>query len=352
MAIALSSLFFPSLAQADTYWNASGNNIYNTNTGYVGLGTSSPGMPLDINFNEGIYLGTSHDMWLTIGNNNVYLRAAVQDKDLNFQVNDGGTIKTAVTVDGPTSYLGIGTESPQSALDIRSDSGLRLGDDQDLLVTSSVDGDITFKAAAQDQDVSFQINDGGTTKTAIFVDASENKVGIGLTNPGAHLEIKDDSYGAGENMLQIGDDTYFADIDQSNVLGLYGVSDSSFGRIKFGSGGPVVGSKNGSSAFRVDGTLIAEEIIVQSDAWADYVFDNGYNLRPLNEVERYIEENGHLPDVPSAEEVSEGGVNVGEMNKILLQKIEEQTLYTLGLKKENNELKARLDKLENVSNQN
>lgn len=68
-------------------------------------------------------------------------------------------------------------------------------------------------------------------------------------------------------------------------------------------------------------------------AWADYVFEADYKLKSLSEVEVYIKQNGHLPDVPSAEEVAANGIELGEMNKILLQKIEELTLYIIELEK-------------------
>ncbi|NOY48530.1 MAG: TMF family protein, partial [Chlorobi bacterium] len=63
--------------------------------------------------------------------------------------------------------------------------------------------------------------------------------------------------------------------------------------------------------------------------------------------ENYINQNKHLPDVPSAKEVEEEGVNLGEMNAVLLQKIEELTLYMIEMKKENKELKQRIEVLEN-----
>lgn len=72
--------------------------------------------------------------------------------------------------------------------------------------------------------------------------------------------------------------------------------------------------------------------------WSDFVFDRDYDLMTLKEVESYIKENGHLPDVPSAEEVKANGVEVGEMNAILLQKIEELTLYIIELEKKIEEL--------------
>ena len=101
---------------------------------------------------------------------------------------------------------------------------------------------------------------------------------------------------------------------------------------------------DGSDTYRlsVAGKVRAEAVKVYTD-WADYVFEKDYKLPTLKEVEAYIEENGHLKDIPSAEEVEENGIDVGEMNKLLLQKIEELTLYAIELKKE-------IEELKNVSN--
>lgn len=78
-----------------------------------------------------------------------------------------------------------------------------------------------------------------------------------------------------------------------------------------------------------DGLLHAREIKVDLDAWPDYVFKKDYSLMPLNEVKKFIEENGHLPNVPSAKEIEEEGVNLGEAAKTSMEKIEELTLYLL-----------------------
>ncbi len=83
----------------------------------------------------------------------------------------------------------------------------------------------------------------------------------------------------------------------------------------------------------VDGTIGAREVNVNSNNWADYVFDKDYKLLPLTEVEKYIKANHHLPEVPSTEEVEANGINVGEMNALLLKKIEELTLHIIDLEK-------------------
>ncbi len=94
----------------------------------------------------------------------------------------------------------------------------------------------------------------------------------------------------------------------------------------------------------VNGTIYATEMRVQEYTnWPDYVFANNYNLMPLSELEKYIKKHSHLPDVPSKDKVSEDGINVGEMNEILLKKIEELTLYIIELKKENIEINRKMD---------
>jgi len=84
---------------------------------------------------------------------------------------------------------------------------------------------------------------------------------------------------------------------------------------------------------------------VNSADWADYVFAEDYNLNSIQEVERFIKKNNHLPNVPSAEEVSENGFNVAEMDATLLRQIEELWLHMIELKKENEELRTEISNL-------
>ena len=80
----------------------------------------------------------------------------------------------------------------------------------------------------------------------------------------------------------------------------------------------------------VDGKLITEEVRVElSQDWPDYVFENDYELLSLEEVEKYISENGHLPEMSPAKHMATTGLSLGEMNRLLLQKVEELTLYIL-----------------------
>jgi len=110
-----------------------------------------------------------------------------------------------------------------------------------------------------------------------------------------------------------------------------------------------IGTANPQAKLSVNGKVLAEEIEVIVDVPADYVFEDTYDLKSLEEVEEYISENGHLPKVPSAEVIKEQGWKVGEMSNKLLEKIEELTLYLIEinkelveLKKENLELKGKI----------
>lgn len=93
------------------------------------------------------------------------------------------------------------------------------------------------------------------------------------------------------------------------------------------------------------GTITAKELILQSNG-ADFVFDDGYRLMPLDEVAQHIKTNKHLPGLPPAKETQKRGMNIAEMQTKLLQKIEELTLYVIELKQENEGLQKRLHTVE------
>jgi len=89
------------------------------------------------------------------------------------------------------------------------------------------------------------------------------------------------------------------------------------------------GSVTTGYKLQVRGNIRAKEIKVETANWPDYVFAKDYKLSTLREIERHINEKGHLPGIPSAKEVEANGVNLGEMNAKLLKKIEELTLYLI-----------------------
>lgn len=107
-----------------------------------------------------------------------------------------------------------------------------------------------------------------------------------------------------------------------------------------------IGTENiGSHELAVEGSIGAREIKVEASGWSDFVFDKNYELRTLEEVQKYINKNGHLPEIPNELEVTKNGLNLGEMNAKLLQKIEELTLYLI---EQNNQIQTQQTKIEQL----
>ena len=110
-----------------------------------------------------------------------------------------------------------------------------------------------------------------------------------------------------------------------------------------------VGIGTGSSSINpddklaVNGLIHTKEVKVDLVGWPDYVFEKDYNLISLVDLEKKIIENKHLPEIPSAKDVEENGVLLGDMNKKLLQKVEELTLYIIEMNKEIQKLKEKLN---------
>jgi len=97
---------------------------------------------------------------------------------------------------------------------------------------------------------------------------------------------------------------------------------------------------NGNAAFQ--GKVEAKNFVVSNTPTADFVFASDYDLKPIQEVEKFISEKNHLPEIPSAKEMTENGVEIGNFQIKLLQKIEELTLYLISQNKEIQDLKKRV----------
>ncbi len=139
---------------------------------------------------------------------------------------------------------------------------------------------------------------------------------------------------------------YISNSDTSTPL-VYGEFDKKQIRLNGQVGIGTNAANLGPYQLAVEGTIGARKVVVSPDSWADFVFENNYKLRNLQEVETFINNNKHLPDVPSEKEVLENGVSLGEMDAVLLQKIEELTLYIIELKKYTTKLEKHSIKLDN-----
>ena len=105
-----------------------------------------------------------------------------------------------------------------------------------------------------------------------------------------------------------------------------------------------IGTNNPKAKLAVDGNILAKEIKVKTDiSVPDYVFEPDYNLKSLEEIESYVKANKHLPEIPSAKQIQADGLDLAEMNLLLLKKVEEMTLQLIQM---NNEMKKQAEKIE------
>lgn len=195
-------------------------------------------------------------------------------------------------------------------------------------------------------------------QTRDYVHFKDSRLGIGTASPDTKLEIRGDQNSiptlgtaaqgqfkikANNNALEIGVTNVFngrvASLQSRHSSESYA---DNFGKLLLNPLGGQVGvgtSDMGSHKLAVEGSIGAREIKVEATGWSDFVFEKEYNLPTLKEVEEHIHKKGHLKDIPSAADVEENGIFLGEMDSKLLQKIEELTLYTIQQEKEIERLK-------------
>ena len=202
----------------------------------------------------------------------------------------------------------------------------------------------------------------------------DGNVGIGTINPQNKLSIVDNSGNAliasymggkiyqdykytsisyGESVGSLGNASNIGYMSHQVDKSLSGLYFTNYGESEILSslfirvGGNIgIGTVKPNNKLDVNGTIHSKEVKVDMSGWSDFVFKKEYNLPTLAEVEKHIKEKGHLENIPSEEEVLKNGINLGEMDAKLLQKIEEMTLYMIEqnkrmdkMEKENNELK-------------
>lgn len=228
-----------------------------------------------------------------------------------------------------TGFVGIGTTSPAHKLQVLSNNGFELLGDYTETIASVGKFTTTglhFQALGYgfgDRFVSverayrLQMFEGASTKTGF----------IEFSNPGTANTTKA-AVSFGHN-------------------GLESVRINQDGKVRIGNGTNDIKTPAGYKLFVEDGILTEKvKVAVKTTAnWADYVFAEDYKLMPLTEVEQFTKENKHLPNVPSAKQMVENGLDVAQMDAKLMEKVEELTLYLIEQNKQIEVLKAEITAL-------
>ncbi len=156
-------------------------------------------------------------------------------------------------------------------------------------------------------------------------------VGVGTTSPVTKLSVYGANVNEGSISIQSATESRFYIQEGGNMLKIGGLNNGVGVINVLNTGNVGIGNKTtGSNKLAVEGTIAARKVKVTGVAtWPDFVFDASFRLPSLEEIERYVKANRHLPDVPIAADVKENGQDVGAMNALLLQKVEELTLHLI-----------------------
>ncbi|WP_313375706.1 hypothetical protein [Chishuiella sp.] len=277
----------------------------------------------------------------------------------------------------PSGNVGIGTQNPQAKLEIYGGgdlllkaSELKTKDAGDIIFQQNTGKQIGRIWSMEEGGLNFSGDDNNPKMNL----TNDGRFGIGVY-PQENVKLDVDGDISARGYSSIGFNTYDVFDYKNQKVANYGltrvgneVSVSGWSGLSFATGAGAkmfldnwgrlgIGTKNPNEKLTVKGKIHAEEVIVDLNVPADYVFQKYYTGKSdlkadyvfpkLNEIETFVKENNHLPDMPSAKEIQENGLKVGEMNNLLLQKIEELTLYIIQQEKEINKMKQDIKLLKN-----
>ncbi|MBB6502261.1 hypothetical protein [Pedobacter cryoconitis] len=237
--------------------------------------------------------------------------STVPDMDRNIVLGTGGIEQVRVNSSG---NMGIGTNSPNAKLDVNG-----------AILVAGSSSNAMVRPAIGNLRVTGEI--GSYSNTALGSDDGFLRLSAGA---GSNANVK--------TFIDLTGYSTVPDMDRNLVLGTGGTE-----RIRINSSGNVgIGTTHPDAKLAVGGVIHAQSVKVDMTGWGDDVFNDDYSLSDLKDVKNYIDENHHLPGIPSESQVIKNGIDVGEMNKVLIRKIEELTLYLIGQNEEINKLKQEM----------
>jgi hypothetical protein len=373
-----------------------GNISFINGGGFFGIGTTNPGFKLEVK-------DTVAGVGMSIADTNNNSLARIRGLGIAgsqrgaLELFSGGILTSAIYSDGNISFIngggffGIGTANPGFKLEVKdavAGVGMSIVDANNNSLAR-----IRGLGIAGSQRGALELYNGGTLTTAIYSDGNSSfitgggNVGIGTALPGVKLSVADsqatvpaeillynlNNTGSRNVDLRLGNGSGQASVYLNNATlalgfgigvptgglsykdpGNYPGSDTltlstaSSGNIVFspnGTGNVGIGTTNPAQKLSVNGSIRAHEVIVDT-GWSDYVFAADYALAPLSEVEAHIKAHHTLPGVPSASEVADQGIRVGDMQAKLLAKIEELTLHQIDQEKQITSLKGEVRSLQ------
>jgi hypothetical protein len=380
--------------------DGSGNwvgGIHVSNDTYVGIGTTTPGSQLDVNGNITMSANaTTRTIWNGgYGGAVQFLRSdATSTRWARLGIVDGsGNWVNGIHVSNDAN-VGIGTTAPSQLLQIRGEgsttflnvyndkgssggtAGVQLGLNDGGFLTQDASRIEARIISNPNSALDFKVYGttvSGTGISPVMSLLGTGKVGIGTTNPAQMLQvisgddhtwmsIRNNKGAPGStSAIQLGlNDGAFVESDASRVearVAAEAVAALDFkvygGVLKTimtlsGTGEVGIGTTSPTEKLSVNGNIIAKKIKITQAGWSDYVFNTDYKLRSLSSLESFIKQNKHLPEIPSAKEVEENGISVGDTQALLLKKIEELSLYVIALNKKIEEQNKRIQQLERI----
>jgi hypothetical protein len=240
--------------------------------------------------------------------------------------------------------LGIGIENPLAKLHVNQNM-IAEGDittfNKLVLAPDNNSTSERWEISRTNNGLNYTCQTGMLALDVLFV-GSNGSIGIGKTNPSETLDVNG-SFKANDATITGLLTAKTLNAQSATIDGALSadVLSANSATINDLLGDVNVGGLLSAPNVKITTLLCAKEILVKNNAscWPDYVFNKDYKLPSLNELEQFIAQNQHLPNVPSAAEVEANGVELGEMNALLLQKVEELTLYIIQMQKQIDKLK-------------